>query len=158
MTSWEGRDLGRLTQEDRNRADAENRFDELKNQWGWLKRSQWMARLVALVYNWWGIFTRMGTGGHAQRTEQAPEVKLEMTSVHGKAKKMAKLLSGMSEYLHRVLASATQLDGKARWSTLLRRIFWYFYGGSPPIGELDQPATGGVTAEFRMISSCSRTL
>ena len=28
-----------------------------------IKRSQLMARLVVLVYNWWGIFTRMGTGG-----------------------------------------------------------------------------------------------
>ena len=73
--------------------------------------------------------------GIAQRTEHAREVKLEMTSVHGKAKKIAKLLSGMSEYLHRFLSGATQLDEKARWSTLLRRIFWYFYGGSPPMGS-----------------------
>ncbi|MCX6602701.1 MAG: hypothetical protein NTV52_03825, partial [Acidobacteria bacterium] len=28
-----------------------------------IKRSQLMARLVALVYNWWSIFTRMGTPG-----------------------------------------------------------------------------------------------
>ena len=34
VTSWEERDLGRLTQDYRNRADAENMFDELKNQWG----------------------------------------------------------------------------------------------------------------------------
>ncbi len=53
----------------RDRAGAENLLDELKNQWGWtgfstqdLKRSQLMARIVALVYNWWSIFTRMGTG------------------------------------------------------------------------------------------------
>ena len=70
VTSREERDLAILTQDYRNRADAENMFDELKNQWGWTgyttrdtKRSQLMARLVALVYNWWGIFTRMGTGG-----------------------------------------------------------------------------------------------
>ena len=56
---------------------------------------------------------------------------------------VAKLLSGISEYLHRFLASASQLDEKARQSTLLRRIFWYFYGGSPLNGEPDQPATGG---------------
>ena len=47
-----------------------------------------------------------------------------MTSVHGKVKKIAKLLSGMSEYLRKFLSGATQLDEKARWSTLLRRIFW----------------------------------
>jgi len=81
-------------------------FDELKNQWGWTgyttrdtKRSQLMARLVGLVYNWWEILTRMGTSGRhreatttrpaliegvAQRTEHAREVTLEMTSLHGK--------------------------------------------------------------------------
>ena len=42
-----------------------NVFDELKNQWGWggfvthdLARSRLAARLVALFYNWWNIFTR----------------------------------------------------------------------------------------------------
>ena len=102
VTSWEEWDLGKLTQEYRNRADAENMSwtGYTKRD---IKRSQLMARLVALVYNWWGIFTRMGTGGQhreaittrpamiegaAQRTEDAREVKLEMTSVHGKARKI----------------------------------------------------------------------
>ena len=50
----------------RDRADAENIFDELKNQWGWAgfttqdhQRCQMMARLVALIYNWWSLFTRL---------------------------------------------------------------------------------------------------
>ncbi|MCX6602702.1 MAG: hypothetical protein NTV52_03830 [Acidobacteria bacterium] len=47
-----------------------------------------------------------------------------MTSVYGKSKKIDKLFSGMSEYLHHVLARATQLDEKAPWSTLPRKIFW----------------------------------
>jgi len=132
-------------------------FDELKNQWGWsgyttqdLKRSQLMARLVGLVYNWWGIYTRMGTGGQhreaittrpaladgvAERTEHAREVKLEMTSLHSKAKKIATFLSGISEYLHKFLAVATQLDEKERWRALLRRIFWFFYPQPPPSGS-----------------------
>jgi hypothetical protein len=102
----------------RDRADAENMFDELKNQWGWTgyttkdrKRSQLMARLVGLTYNWWGIYTRMGTGGRhqeaittrpslmegvAQQTEHARTVKLKMTSVHGKAKTIAAYLNRRS--------------------------------------------------------------
>ena len=47
----------------RDRADCENVFDELKNQWGWggfttqdLARCRLAARMVALVYNWWNIF------------------------------------------------------------------------------------------------------
>jgi len=46
----------------RDRADAENSFDELKNQWGWggftshkLSSSRLMANLVALFYNWWNL-------------------------------------------------------------------------------------------------------
>lgn len=44
----------------RDRADCENGFDELKNQWEWggfttqdIERGQSSARAVALVYNWW---------------------------------------------------------------------------------------------------------
>ena len=62
----------------RDRADAENAFDELKNQWGWggftthdLHRCQLSARAVALIYNWWSLFVRLAN----------PEARLEaMTS------------------------------------------------------------------------------
>ncbi len=50
----------------RDRADAENPFDELKNHWGWggfttqdIKRCRFMARITALVYNWWSLFVRL---------------------------------------------------------------------------------------------------
>jgi hypothetical protein len=50
----------------RDRADAENTFDETKNQWGWggfttqdVKRCRLMTRSVALVYNWWSLFGRL---------------------------------------------------------------------------------------------------
>ena len=50
----------------RDRADAENGFDEIKNQWGWggfttydLQRCRVMARCVGLVYNWWSLFGRL---------------------------------------------------------------------------------------------------
>ncbi|HEY3853420.1 MAG TPA: transposase [Verrucomicrobiae bacterium] len=49
----------------RQRADVENAYDELKNQWGWggfttrdLLRCQIAARMAALVYNWWNLFVR----------------------------------------------------------------------------------------------------
>lgn len=55
-----------LAQLYRDRADCENNYDELKNQWGWggftthdLKRCQLMARLVARVYNGWNLFVRL---------------------------------------------------------------------------------------------------
>ncbi len=50
----------------RDRADRENTFDELKNQWGWggfttqdLKRCRFNASAVALVYTWWSLFVRL---------------------------------------------------------------------------------------------------
>jgi hypothetical protein len=62
-TSYEILSLGQLY---RDRADAENAFDELKNQWGWggytthdLHRCQLAARAVALIYNWWSLFVRL---------------------------------------------------------------------------------------------------
>jgi hypothetical protein len=79
-----------------------------------------MARLVGLTYNWWGIYTRMGTGdrhqeaittrpslmeGVAQQTEHARTVKLKMTSVHGKARTIAEYLRKISNYLRRFLGS-----------------------------------------------------
>jgi hypothetical protein len=55
-----------LAQLYRDRADCENVFDEVKNQWGWagfvtrdLKRCRILARLIALFYNWWNVFTRL---------------------------------------------------------------------------------------------------
>ena len=71
-----------LAQLYRDRADAENNFDELKNQWGWggfttqdLARCRIMARMVAfvaLVYNWWtrssaSLLRRVSRAGRARR-------------------------------------------------------------------------------------------
>ena len=62
-TGYEIFSIGQLY---RDRADAENAFDELKNQWGWcgyttqdLHRCQLSARAVALIYNWWSLFVRL---------------------------------------------------------------------------------------------------
>lgn len=53
----------------RDRADSENTFDELKNQWGWggfttsdLDRCQLSAMGVVLIYHWWSLFVRLANG------------------------------------------------------------------------------------------------
>ena len=69
-----------IAQHYRDRGDSENNFDELKNQWGWAgfttqdrKRCQIMARIIALVYNWWNIFMRLGTPEkHAEAITSRP--------------------------------------------------------------------------------------
>jgi len=69
-----------LAQHYRDRGDAENNFDELKNQWGWLgfttqdhARSEMMTLFVALVYNWWSLFTRLSIPNkHAEAITSRP--------------------------------------------------------------------------------------
>ncbi|MCK5356371.1 MAG: transposase, partial [Methyloprofundus sp.] len=55
-----------LVQHYRDRADCENNFDEIKNQWGWggfvtqkIKPCRLVARMIALIYNWWSLFVRL---------------------------------------------------------------------------------------------------
>jgi hypothetical protein len=73
-----------VAQHYRDRGDAENPFDELKNQWGWagyttcdLKRCQIMApsvaRHIALIYNWWSLFARLAIPDkHAEAITSRP--------------------------------------------------------------------------------------
>lgn len=146
VTNWRESDL---------RAGAENLFDELKNQWGWtgfstedLKRSQLMARIVALIYNWWSIFTRMGTGARhgealmtrplfqqavVRRTRHANQTKLSILSIHAKARQAAQLLDRISECLCQLVQPAEQLAQFLRWREMLVRIFAEF--GQFPLGE-----------------------
>ncbi len=55
----------------RERADAENIYDELKNQWGWngyttkkLAPCRLMANFIALLYNWWNLYARLYDHAH----------------------------------------------------------------------------------------------
>ena len=63
VTNDEKMDAVALSQLYRDRGDCENNFDEFKNQWGWsgfttrkLKSCRTMARLIAIVANWWNVF------------------------------------------------------------------------------------------------------
>jgi hypothetical protein len=69
----------------RQRADAENVFDELKNQWGFAgfcahqaAVSQGSARLLLLVYNLWSLFVRVlkNQGGHTEAIKSRYELLL----------------------------------------------------------------------------------
>src|SRR5215470_5441476 len=103
-----------IAQHYRDRGDSENNFDELKNQWGWAgfttrdrKRCQVMARITALIYNWWTIFMRLGIPdkhaeattsrplalhGIARRTRHSNQTTVEVTSTHSKAPLIAAAL------------------------------------------------------------------
>jgi Transposase DDE domain group 1 len=146
-------EVGSIYQLYRERADSENPFDELKNQWGWagfttqdFERCQLMARLVALVYNWWSLFVRlvdrerhreavtsrpMLLGGVARQTQHAGQSRLHISLSHARAKLIKKSLTQASAFLSELLATARQLDQLERWRRILAKIFEKFLQGRP---------------------------
>lgn len=122
----------------RDRADAENSFDELKNQWGWggftthdLHRCRLSARAVALVYNWWSHSVRLANPGArreaitsrpwlmtsvGRRTEHAGQTTITLTGMHAEFRKAREALARVSRMLQVWVAEAAeQLDGKSVW-------------------------------------------
>jgi Transposase DDE domain group 1 len=140
-----------IAQHYRDRGDSENNFDELKNQWGWAgftthdrNRCQVMARITALIYNWWTIFMRLGIPhkhaeaitsrplalhGIARRTRHSNQTTLEVTSTHSKALVIAEALTKVSGFLKRIRTTAEQLTQVARWRLILSAAFQYFLRG-----------------------------
>jgi hypothetical protein len=125
----------------RDRADCENGFDELKNQWGWggfttqdLARCRLTARMVALVYNWWNIFVRLAEpdkhleaitsrplllAGIAERTRHGRQTTLRIVSTHGRSPWSQRVLTGVSRFLRGLIDSAEQLTADGRWAQIL---------------------------------------
>ena len=144
-------EVATLAQHYRDRADAENNFDELKNQWGWagfttqdLKRCRVLAGAQALIYNWWGLFTRLVMAdkhgeaittrplllhGIARRTRHGHQTTVTITSLHARARQMKAALQEASAFLARVRATAEQLTQAQRWRLILSWIFRHFLGG-----------------------------
>jgi Transposase DDE domain group 1 len=140
-----------LAQHYRDRGDSENNFDELKNQWGWAgftthdrQRSAVMARITALVYNWWTIFMRLGIPekhaeavtsrplalhGIARRTRHSNQTKVEVTSSHAKAPLIARMLNKVSGFLKQIRMAAEQLSQQDRWRLILSTAFQFFLRG-----------------------------
>ena len=140
-----------IAQHYRDRGDAENNFDELKNQWAWSgftthdrKRCQIMARITALVYNWWTIFMRLGIPekhaeaitsrplalhGIARQTRHGNQTTVEITSTHAKSSQIAEILTKVSGFLKRIKATAEQLTQGERWKLILSAAFRQFLGG-----------------------------
>jgi len=122
----------------RDRADAENAFDELKNQWGWggfttrdLHRCQLSARAVALIYNWWSLFVRLANpqarreaitsqpwlmSSIGRKTEHAGQTTITLTGLHahfGKAKSALMFVSALLKGW--VRRAAEQFNPRAVW-------------------------------------------
>lgn len=137
-----------LAQLYRDRADAENNFDELKNQWGWggfttqdLARCRLMARIVALVYNWWNLFVRLAQPhkhfeaissrplllhGVATQTRHAGQTRLTITSTHAKQAAIQAVLTNLAAFLNSLKSTAEQLTRAQRLQLILTRAFAKF--------------------------------
>ena len=129
----------------RDRAESENVFDELKNQWGWAGfttqdqgRCQIFARIVALIFNWWSLFTRLAIPnrhteattsrplllhGIGRQTKHGNQTTLTITSNHGQAGPVRQTLERVSTFLQRLTTTAQQFTVEQRWRWLLRFIF-----------------------------------
>ncbi|SDI15782.1 transposase, partial [Nitrosomonas sp. Nm132] len=101
----------------RDRADCENGFDELKNQWGWggytthdLERCNLSARAVALIYNWWSWYVRLA--------RHAGQSRLLLTLAHEAGDQIKAMIANVRKGLDSILANAPQLPKIERWPTV----------------------------------------
>jgi hypothetical protein len=128
----------------RDRADCENGFDELKNQWGWggyttqdLERCNLSARAVALIYNWWSWYVRLAhpktrleaitsrpllLAGVARLTQHAGQSRLLLTLNHAAGDQIKAMVANVRKGLDTVLATAPQLPKAERWRALVHYI------------------------------------
>ena len=143
----------------RDRATGENNFDELKNHWGWggfttrdLPRCRLIARIVAVIYNWWSLFVRLADPnqhteaitsrplllhGVGRQTRHANQTTITITSTHGKAGHVRRMLAEVVTFFSSLRPIAEQLSDLQRWYRILSRaLVKYLKGrqlGPPPI-------------------------
>ena len=140
-----------LGQLHRDRADCEDAFDELKNQWGWggfttgdMKRCRLTAGMVALIQNWWSLFVRLADPEYhreaitsrplllsaiARRTQHAGQVTLTISSSHGKRDKARQAYIRIDGFLGELRKTAEQLDCLERWYRILSEALQFFLKG-----------------------------
>lgn len=149
-TSYPLQALGQLY---RDRADCENGFDELKNQWGWggyttqdMERCNLSARAVALVYNWWSWYVRLAhpktrleaitsrpllLSGVARLTRHSGQSRLLLTLTHAAGDQIKSMIAHVRAGLSHVLASKPQLPKSERWPALVRYIVGRILSAKP---------------------------
>lgn len=137
----------------RDRADCENGFDELKNQWGWggyttqdIERCNLSARAVALIYNWWSWYVRLAhpkarleavtsrpmlLSGVARLTHHAGQARLLLTITHAAGDRIKAMIANIRKGLDHILAGAPQLPKPDRWPALVRYIIEKILAGKP---------------------------
>lgn len=125
----------------RDRADCENGFDELKNQWGWggystqdIERCNLSARAVALIYNWWSWYVRLAhskgrleaitsrpllLAAVGRMTEHGGQRRVLLSITHAAATHVKALVANVRAGLQHIRATAPQLHSVQRWTALV---------------------------------------
>ena len=135
----------------RDRAAAENCFDELKNQWGWggftskrLAPSRLMANLIALFYNWWHLYLRFYDEAHhreairsrpmlmhgvGRQVQSGGRRTVKVSVLHEKGELIAHAVTRISNELQQIRAITERWEVEQRWSLLLTRLLRRYLGG-----------------------------
>lgn len=144
VTDREDYDLTEIFHHYRDRADCENNFDELKNQWGWggyttkdVKSCQLMSRIIALIYNWWNLYVRLALPGQhheaitsrplllssiGRLTKHSDQKTIKITSMHGKTGKLAGAYERLTSIFNEIKAIAPQLTSAECWRRIMTKI------------------------------------
>ena len=88
-----------------------------------------MARLIALIYNWWSLFVRQADPDHhreaitsrplllhgiARQTHHAGQTRLTVTSSHGRRRMVVAALQRITGFFRSLVQSAEQLSAEDR--------------------------------------------
>jgi hypothetical protein len=145
VTNDEKMNSSMISQLYRDRGDCENNFGEFKNQWGLagvttqkLKPCKVMARLIAIVANWWNVFCRLADPtAHREAITSRPAYMsimgrivesgrkrtIHLTSTHAESKQIQRALDTVAAFFRWLTSTAEQLDDKARWMLIVRCAF-----------------------------------
>jgi hypothetical protein len=151
----------------RDRADAENCFDELKNQWGWggytsrrLASSSLMANLIALFYNWWSLYLRFYDEGHhreairtrpmlmsgvGRQVQSGGQRTVKVSVLHERGDLIAHAVTLISKELQDMRAITERWSNAQRWTLLLTRVLRRWLGGKwlPDLPDEAKPLLSG---------------
>ncbi len=135
----------------RDRGDAENAYDELKNQWGWngytsrkLGPCRLMANLVALFYNWWNLYLcfydeehhreairsrPMLMAGVGRQVQSGGRRTVRVSNLHEKGDLIAHAVTRISKELQEFIAITERWTVTDRWTVILTRLLRRRLGG-----------------------------
>ena len=128
-----------------------DRTYEPKNHWGWggfttrdLKRCRFMARITALVYNWWSLFVRLADPSRhseaittrplllhapARQTRHGAQTRITISHPHAEAAWVEGACREIAAFFKTLRRTAEQLTPMQRWCRVLSRALVKYLNG-----------------------------